>query len=110
VPSLGPCVSDLNGRVTDRPATSCHDSAPELGLGYRGRHLYRAFRTLIDRSMLVAAGALLRTVLDVAIIIRWIEANPDLHVKMWFGEDARQSRLLMEAVIELHRRRGRTLE
>lgn len=90
--------------------TTTQENLVALGLGQRGQVLYRGFRRLVDRSMLVPAGALLRSLLDVTILVRWIEASPALHIQMWLGEDARQSRDGMSALVELNERRGRPLE
>ena len=65
-----------------------------VGLGLRGWALYRGFRhALSGPTPLLVAHVDLRTLLDVTILARWIEDDPNLRVKLWFADDRREQLL-----------------
>lgn len=78
-----------------------------IGLGLRGWSLYRGFRHALSGPSVLAAHIDLRAVLDVAILARWMEDDPELRVRLWFAEDQRDRLRGGELVAEFLRRRGR---
>jgi hypothetical protein len=79
--------------------------ARQAGLLYRG--LLREVR--IDDGF-VTALVTLRPLVEAAILVRWIETKPGLHVEMYNAEDDRQRISSAEVWEELQARRGQRLK
>lgn len=76
-----------------------------IALGLRGTELYRAAVDLAGRHP-NAAQALLRALVEVAILARWIEGNPALRVRLWLAEDDRNRLTATEGYESWVQRRG----
>jgi hypothetical protein len=77
------------------------------GLGRRGWTLYRGFRhALSGPTPTIAAAVDLRALLDVTILTRWIEDDPQLRIRLWFAEDDRHRLNGEKAIKEFSKRRG----
>jgi hypothetical protein len=83
-------------------------AAAAVGLGMRAGDLYESIRHAGSADG-TAATILVRPIVEIAIVIRWIERDPNTRVRLWLAEDDRQRLLLEERVVEMHRRRGATL-
>lgn len=90
----------------DAPISS-REEAVVVGLGLRGNALYRGLlHACSGPTPTVAADAVLRALVDLMILLRWIEAAPELHIDMWLAEDDRGRLTLADRWNEMHRRRG----
>lgn len=90
----------------DAPVTN-REHMVVVGLGLRGVALYRGLlHACSGPSPTVAADAVLRTLIDLVILIRWVETSPRLHIDMWLAEDDRNRIHLGKMWNEMHRRRG----
>lgn len=90
----------------DAPVTS-REQTVVVGLGLRGIALYRGLiHACSGPTPTIAAEADLRALVDLVILIRWIEMAPALHIDMWLAEDDRGRITLGEKWGEMHRRRG----
>lgn len=81
-----------------------------MALGRRGWSLYRGFRHALTGPSIYAAQVDLRALLDVTILVRWIEADPPLRLELWMTEDDRDRIAWSEGWREAQRRRGQSTE
>lgn len=79
-----------------------------VGLAMRGHDLYRGFKHSLSGAPLVTAAAILRSIVDLAILAAWLEQDPAGRVECWFAEDDRLSLIGVDAVVALNTRRGRS--
>ena len=75
-----------------------------LGLVLHSHDIFRAaFR---DSHRDVGTALLsLRALTEAAILVRWFEVSPKLHVKMWQADADRQVRVVLGHAVEMHRNR-----
>jgi hypothetical protein len=95
-------------RLVDVPVDGM--SGPEMvpvGLAMRSQDLYRGFKHSLSGAPLVTAAAILRSIVDLAILAAWLEQDPEGRIECWFAEDDRMSMIAVDAVVELSERRGR---
>ena len=59
---------------------------PLVALGQRTRTLFRAHRQVARGGAADAAPALLRPMVEINIVIRFLTRSPDLHTRMWLAE------------------------
>ena len=90
----------------DQPRPLTRDQAVVMGLALRGQRLYGAIRVLCRRGEWDSAAILLRALVEVTMLARWVEANPPLHVEMWLAEDERDMANGLEVVERLAVVRG----
>jgi hypothetical protein len=62
-----------------------------LVLGHRARTLFRAFLELQAGAVPVARRALVRPMLEIKILVRFLRKDPDLHVELWQAEADRNT-------------------
>jgi hypothetical protein len=87
---------------------SGHPPFVAVGLGRRGWTLYRGFRhALSGPTPTIAADVDLRALLDVTILARWIEDDPELRIRLWMAEDDRHRLTAWEKATEFAERRER---
>ena len=61
-----------------------------LALGHRARSLFLGFRHLLSGPAPVAAMSLLRPMVEINLLLRFLGRDPDLHVELWMAEGQRQ--------------------
>jgi hypothetical protein len=82
-----------------------------LGIGLRGVGLARELVDLASKGTpqaSMAAAIIERPLVDLAITARWIEASPELHVRLWLAEDERNRLTLDDRYGEFNHRRDRS--
>jgi hypothetical protein len=70
--------------------------------GHRGRSLWRGIRHATEGPSAAAAHALVRSLFEAWVLLRWLELNPDMHVPLWQADHERHALELLrepEAVI-----------
>ncbi len=82
------------------------ECALAIGLGLHARDLYRGLLRECATGGIATAMVTLRSLVEAAILVRWIEKDPPLHVDMYFAEDDRQRLAGAIAFDELRRRRS----
>lgn len=105
----GPAIADRLAHRLDVPVDGM--AAPAMvavGLGLRARNLYRSIRHA-GAADAIAAAAVVRALVEVGILIGWIEIDPVPRIRMWLAEDDRNRLIVADRTVELHGRRGRSL-
>jgi hypothetical protein len=69
-----------------------------LVLGHRSRTLYQAFLELLAGAVPIAARALVRPMLEINILVRFLRKDPDLHTELWQAEADRNTVTMAEEV------------
>jgi hypothetical protein len=82
----------------DEPVARSEYPLTLLLLGHRSRTLFRAFLHLQTGSVPVAARALIRPMVEINILIRFLRQDPDLHTELWQAEGDRSSVTMSEDV------------
>ncbi len=67
-----------------------------LALGQRARTLFRGFIALQDGAAPAAGRALLRPMIEINILIRFLNKNPGLHLELWEAEGDRNAASIIE--------------
>jgi hypothetical protein len=78
-----------------------------LALGHRARSLFLAFRHLAEGPAPAAAPSLVRPMVEINLVLRFLGKNPELHVELWHAEGERQHVALLDEYAkdaELHHR------
>jgi hypothetical protein len=70
-----------------------------LALGQRARTLFRGFIGLQDTAAPAAGRALLRPMIEINTLIRFLHKNPELHLELWEAEGDRN----VVSIIEEHK-------
>ncbi len=95
------------GSGLDRPLSGATEAAAvAIGLGMQAALVYEGVRQACAAGSTTSAMIIVRALIEVTILLRWIEADRELHVRMWLAEDDRQRILAAEAFTELRTRRG----
>jgi hypothetical protein len=76
-----------------------------LVLGQRSRTLFCGFLELQAGSVPSSSRALLRPLIEINILIRFLAKNPKLHVELWQAEGERNSLAIIEEHNRLHAER-----
>jgi hypothetical protein len=84
-------------RRLDEPASAEPYPLALLGLGQRSGSLFRGFLELQGGNARVVAPVLLRTMVEINIVIRFLKKDPDLHCELW---EAEADRLTLAAIDE----------
>jgi hypothetical protein len=71
-----------------------------LALGQRTRTLFLGFIALNASTSPVAARALLRPMLEINILIRFLRKDPDLHTELWQAEGYRNTITIADEIRE----------
>ena len=67
-----------------------------LALGQRARTLFRGFIALQDSAAPAAGRALLRPMIEINILIRFLNKSPELHLELWEAEGDRNAASIIE--------------
>lgn len=67
-----------------------------LALGQRARTLFRGFIALQDSAAPAAGRALLRPMIEINILIRFLNKSPELHFELWEAEGDRNAASIIE--------------
>lgn len=78
-----------------------------VALGQRARTLYRGFLTLEKSSVPMASRALMRPMIEINILVRFLAADPDLHLELWEAEGDRNTVAIIEEMDKHAERWGR---
>jgi Family of unknown function (DUF5677) len=89
----------------DEPVERDEFKLAVLVLGQRGRTLFRGFIELQDSAVPLAARALLRPMVEINILIRFLAKNPKLHTELWQAEGERNALAMIEEHNRLHSER-----
>lgn len=82
----------------DEPVARSDYRLALLLLGHRSRTLFRAFLHLQAGPVPVATRSLIRPMVEINILIRFLRKNPDLHTELWQAEGDRNSVTMSEEV------------
>src|SRR5436190_21567481 len=85
-------------RALDLPAPADEYRLTQLVLAARSRSLLRGFIALADGVAPVAAFALVRPMVEINILMRFLAKNPELHLQLWNAEGDRN----VLAIVEEH--------
>jgi Family of unknown function (DUF5677) len=80
----------------DQPARNGEYTLTQLALVARSRSLLRGFIALADGVAPIAAFALLRPMVEINILMRFLSKNPELHLELWNAEGERNLLALVE--------------
>jgi hypothetical protein len=61
-----------------------------LALGHRARSLFLGFRQLVEGPSPVAAMSLVRPMVEINLLLRFLGQDPELHTELWIAEGQRQ--------------------
>jgi Family of unknown function (DUF5677) len=78
-------------RALDQPMTKEPYRLAMLALGQRSRTLFRAFRQVQRGRAAAAAPALLRPMVEINVLIRFLTKSPELHTELWEMEGERNA-------------------
>lgn len=91
----------------DRPIEGlAQPGALTLGIARQAGAVHRDLITLCASNRLTSPVILVRPIVEAAILVRWIEVDPQPHTDMYFAEDDRQRLSSVPAFVEFRRRRG----
>ena len=91
----------------DRPVEGLvQPCALTMGIARQAGAVHRDLMTLCASNRLTSPVILLRPIVEAAILVRWIEVDPQPHSDMYFAEDDRQRLSSAPAFVEFRRRRG----
>lgn len=76
-------------KTLDEPVTHEPYKLALVSLGQRTRTLFRAFRQVHRGGAATAAAALIRPMVEINILIRFLTKSPELHTKLWEAEGKR---------------------
>jgi hypothetical protein len=80
----------------DQPVADEEYTLTQLALATRSRSHLRGFIALADGSVPIAAFALLRPMVEINILMRFLFKNPDLHLELWHAEGERNVVTMVE--------------
>jgi hypothetical protein len=98
-------LAELADGALDRPITG-RETACVMGIGLHAAAIWLGGVRECLAEAVAPAAVLVRSLVDAAILVRWIEVDPVLHVAMYFAEDDRQRLAAGTAIDELRGRRG----
>jgi hypothetical protein len=78
-------------KALDAPVAKERHALALVALGQRSRTLFRAFRQVQRGRAAVAAPALLRPMVEINVLIRFLAKNPELHTELWELEGERNA-------------------
>jgi hypothetical protein len=84
--------------VFDAPVTAEPYPLALLALGHRSRTLYQAFLELHAGAVPVAGRALLRPMLEINTLVRFLRKDPELHTELWQAEGDRNTVTMVEEI------------
>jgi hypothetical protein len=87
-------------RALDEPVSDETYRLAVVALGQRTRTLFRAHRQVARGGAADAAPALLRPMLEINIVIRFLIKDPDLHTRLWLAEADRGAMAIGREVTE----------
>jgi hypothetical protein len=91
-----------DGRPPQQPASwesSWHRRNPSCDaawFGHRSRTLFRAFLELQHGAVPVAGRALLRSMVEINVLVRFLGKNPTVHAELWHAEGDRGTLTIVE--------------
>jgi hypothetical protein len=94
-------LSDL-AEALDEPIKPDEHRLAVLALGQRARTLFRGFIALQDSATPTAGRALLRPMIEINMLIRFLNKDPDLHLELWEAEGDRNAASIIEEHNKLH--------
>jgi hypothetical protein len=96
------CESELLDltSVFDEPVAREEYPLALLALGHRTRTLFRAFLELRASAVPVAARTLIRPMLEINALVRFLRKNPALHVELWQAEGDRNTVTMNDEIRE----------
>lgn len=80
----------------DQPAPDDEYILTQLALAARSRSLLRGFVALGDGVAPIAAFAVLRPMVEINILMRFLSKNPELHLELWNAEGQRNVLAMVE--------------
>jgi hypothetical protein len=86
-------------RTLDAPVSATDYTLALVTLGQRTRTLFRGFLELQGGSARVASRLLLRPIVEINILLRFLARDPDLHTELWQAEAERNT---ITTIQELH--------
>lgn len=89
----------------DEPVEREESRLAVLLLGQRGLTLFRGFIELQESPVPSAGRALLRPMVEINILIRFLAKNPKLHTELWQAEGERNALAMIEEHNRLHSER-----
>jgi hypothetical protein len=93
-------------RSLDRPIDGFSPPcALAIGIARQAGAIYGDLMALARAGRLVSAMILLRPIVEAAILVRWIEMDPQPHADMYFAEDDRLRLGSAPAMVEFRRKR-----
>jgi hypothetical protein len=78
-------------QALDKPTTKGPYPLALMALGQRSRTLFRAFRQVQRGRAAAAAPALLRPMVEINILVRFLTKSPELHTELWETEGERNA-------------------
>jgi hypothetical protein len=91
--------------ILDEPVERDEFKLAVLVLGQRGRTLFHGFIELQDSAVPSAARALLRPMVEINILIRFLAKDRKLHTELWQAEGERNALAMIEEHNRLHSER-----
>jgi hypothetical protein len=85
-------------RALDRPVRLDRFALAVLGLGVRSATLFRAVTELQRGRAPAAAQALIRPLVEINILIRFLGKSPELHTELWEAEGTRNAITIAEEI------------
>jgi hypothetical protein len=102
---VAPIADRLAGQL-DVPVDRLEEPAViALGFGLRGRQLFRSILKARPADA-TAAEVVVRALIELTILTRWIEDDPLARIELWIAEDSRLRLLIAERIGEMRGRRG----
>jgi hypothetical protein len=104
--TIGPFLDELRATeqellalatALDVPVPNERFALTVLCIAQRARTLYRAFVELQDSDVRIAGKTLLRTLVELNVLLRFLAHDPDLHVDLWVAEGKRTGWLFMRS-------------
>jgi hypothetical protein len=84
--------------VFDEPVAAEDYPLALLSLGHRSRTLFRAFLELHAGDAATASRTLLRPLVEINLLVRFLRKDPSLHTELWQAEGDRNSVVMAEEV------------
>jgi hypothetical protein len=86
-------------KALDTPVAGSHYAISVLALGQRSRSLFRGFLELQGGSARAAGRTLLRVMVEINILLRFLAKDPEFHTELWLAEGERVALIVLD---ELH--------
>ncbi len=97
-------------KTLDQPVEEIWFKLAVLSLAQRTRTLERALRQVAYGRNAAVAGALLRPMVEINLLIRFLERDPELHTELWQAEGERNVLTITEEITQSPHMRERWAE